>query len=141
MAKVLITGGLGFIGTFITKKLIEQGDKVLIYDAFLNFVDPNKSKYNDYLKIRLDMLGDKPIIVRGDIRHKAHFQRVMDKFRPDLVINMAALPIATASNNFSEDAMSINLNGVVNILESLKSAPYVKRFLYTSSSMVYGNFE
>lgn len=139
--KILITGGAGFIGYHLSKKLIEVGNEVIIYDKFLNFIDPKKSLYDKYLKIRLNYLKDKATIIRGDIRHKVHLFRVLKEHEPEAVVHLAALPIATISNKFSEDAISINLNGTMNVLELIRLCDSVKKFVYASSSMVYGNFE
>ena len=57
--KVFLTGGAGFIGAFVAKKLIEEGDLVIIYDAFMNFVSPLTSHYGDYIKFRLEEIKDK----------------------------------------------------------------------------------
>ena len=139
--KVLISGGAGFIGSYVVKKLLTAGDEVIIHDAYLNFVDPTKSHYEPLLKLRMKEIEDKVTIVRGDIRHKGKFLEILREHEPDAVILLAALPIATASNAFSEDAMGINLNGTVNVLEAIREVPSVKRLVSASSSMVYGDFE
>jgi UDP-glucose 4-epimerase len=140
MSKVFITGGAGFIGVATAKQLVKSQDQVLLHDAFLNFIDPLKSNYEPYLKLRLEKIKDKVDIVRGDIRHKGRFLKIMQKFKPDVVVHLAALPIAKHSNLYSEDAFGINLHGTVNVLESIRQVDSVKRFVYASSSMVYGNF-
>ena len=139
--KVLITGGTGFIGYNIVKELLKSGDEPIIYDSFLNYTPPSKSNYQTYLKIRLKEIGGKVDIIQGDIRNKAYFIQILEKYKPEAVMNLAALPIATISNKFSEEAFEINLHGIVNILESIKKVDFVKRFIYTSSSMVYGDFK
>ena len=140
MAKIFLSGGAGFIGAVIAKKLIKNGSEVIIHDAFLNYVSPLKSNYEHLLKLRLDDIKDKVEIIRGDIRHKGRFLKILREKKPDKVVLLAALPIATLSNIYSEDAMGINLNGTVNVLESLRECDFVDQFIYASSSMVYGNF-
>jgi len=141
--KVLVTGGAGFIGSFIVEKLLKAGDDVIIYDSFTNFTDPLTSHYPSYLALRFREIIDKDKVelVRGDIRNKVELLRAFKEHMPDAVIHLAALPISTVSTKFSEDAMSINLNGTVNILESLRETESVKRFIFASSSMVYGDFK
>lgn len=139
--KVFLTGGAGFIGSFIAKELIKEGDEVVIHDAFLNYTDPFKGDYNKVLKIRMEGLRDKATIVRGDVRHKGRFLRILKEHSPDVVVHLAALPISTASHVFSEDAISINLDGTFNVLEAIREVPSIKRFIYTSSSMIYGDFK
>lgn len=141
MSKVFLTGGAGFIGSYITKELLKEKDEILIHDAFLNFIDPLESNYDILLKLRLADIKDKVKIVRGDIRHKGRFLKILQEFQPEIVVHLAALPIAKASNIHSEDAFGINLYGTVNVLESIRQVKSIKRFVYASSSMVYGNFE
>ena len=138
--KFFLSGGCGFVGSHISRQLLAEGDEVVCFDAFLNFIDPLKSNYEKILKTRLAEIGEKIKIIRGDIRHKGGLLRALREEKPEIVIHLAALPIAAKSNEFPEDAISINLDGLVNVLESLRELGSVKRFVYTSSSFVYGDF-
>jgi nucleoside-diphosphate-sugar epimerase len=60
-------------------------------------------------------------------------------FKPEIVIHMACTPIAKYCNEYRKDAVSTIVGGTQNILETIKDHP-VKRFVYISSSMVYGDF-
>jgi nucleoside-diphosphate-sugar epimerase len=139
MATVLITGGTGFIGSYVTKELLGKGYDVVLYDASLNFVEPEKSRHSEYLRYRLKGMK-KAKIVNGDVRNKSTLMMAMQDHKPESVIHMAALPISLVSNKRSEDAMSINLHGTVNVLEAIRDCSFVKRLVFASSSMVYGNF-
>ena len=141
MSKVFITGGAGFIGSQIARELLKEKDEILLYDAFLNFISPLDSNYEAYLKLRLKDIRNKVKIVRGDIRNTGHLFSALSDFSPDIVVHLAALPIAKESNMYPEDAFGINLNGTVNVLESIRRVGSVKRFVYASSSMVYGDFQ
>lgn len=141
MSKTLITGGAGFIGYFITKELLEKGHEVIIYDAFLNYVSPLKSRYMNCLEYRLNDIKNDAKIIRGDIRHRGLLIKTLLDTKPEIVIHLAAIPIASASNEFSEDAIQINLNGTVTLLECLRVVNSVKRFVFASSSFVYGHFK
>jgi len=141
LAKVMLIGGAGFIGSCLAKKLIENGDEVVIHDAFLNYISPFNSNYEKLLKLRFEEIKDKVKLIRGDIRHKGRFLKILKREQPEKVVLLAAFPISTVSNEFSEDAIGINLNGTVNVLESIREVDSVKRFIYTSSSMVYGDFQ
>ncbi len=141
MAKNFIIGGGGFIGSQIEKELIDLGDEVVIFDAFLNFVDPLKSNYSDAIKYRLNDLEDKTKIIRGDIRHKGGLLRAMKENKTDTVIHLAALPIANKSNEFPEEATTINIDGLINVLESFREIKDISRFVFASSSFVYGDFQ
>lgn len=139
MSKVFITGGAGFIGASVAKMLIKDKDEVLLHDAFLNFIDPLESNYEAYLKVRLQDIKDKVKIVRGDIRHKGRFLKILQEFQPDIVLHLAALPIAKESSIYSEDAFGINLTGTVNVLESIRQVKSIKRFVYASVDELYSN--
>ena len=138
--KFFIAGGAGFIGYYIVKELLQEGHSVLIYDNFSNFV-ASESNYCLYLQRRLQDIKDKVEIVRGDVRDKRKLIQTMREFQPEIVINLVAIPLATASNVFFEDAIQINLNGHINILEAMRYSNSVERFIYASTSFVYGNFE
>jgi UDP-glucose 4-epimerase len=142
--KVFLTGGAGFIGHNIAKKLINEGHEVVIYDAFVNYLPPAQSHYPEYLQIRLKeltALGKFLTIIRGDIRYKSFLIDAMNSTQPDIVVHLAAIPIATVCDKNQEEASDVNLDGTVNVIEAMKIYGKVKRFVYTSSSFVYGNFQ
>lgn len=141
MKKFFIAGGAGFIGYFITKELLKLGHQVLIYDNFSNYIPREESLYCLYLQRRLQDIKDQVEIVRGDVRDKRKLIQTIKEFQPEIVINLVAIPLATASNEFFEDAIQINLNGHINLLEAIRYSNSVERFIYASSSFVYGNFE
>ena len=140
MAKILITGGGGFIGAYISRELLERGDEVVIYDSFVQYISPLESYYQLYVEKRFDGIKDKVVIIRGDTRDKHDIRRAIMSHRPERIIHLAALPIADLSNTHSEEALSSILNGTVNILEVMRDVDYIERFVYASSSMVYGDF-
>lgn len=139
--KIFITGGAGFIGYFITKELIKQGHKVVIYDAFLNFIPTQESNYSFYLKERLKDIQSSAQIIKGDLRDKEYLKKTLKEEGPDIIIHLAGIPLATASSQFFDDAIQSNLNGTINLLEAIRECPSVKRIVYASSSFVYGDFD
>lgn len=138
--KILITGGAGFIGYFLAKDLLEKGHQVIIYDAFLNYISPLKSHYPYYLEYRLRDLQDKAMVIRGDIRHRGQLIKALKEQKPEIIIHLAAIPVATISDQYSEEATQINLLGTATVLETIRAVDFVKRFVYASSSFTYGNF-
>ena len=140
MTKIFVTGGAGFVGSFVTKQLLKQGDKVVIHDAFLNYISPFKSNYQKLLKLRFEDEIDKVEIIRGDIRHREELLKILKKIKPEKIVHLAALPIAPVANKLFDDAMSINRDGTMNVLECARQIPTVNHFIYASSSMVYGDF-
>ncbi|OGC47062.1 MAG: hypothetical protein A3A94_01135 [Candidatus Portnoybacteria bacterium RIFCSPLOWO2_01_FULL_43_11] len=139
--KILIVGGAGFIGHFIAKELLQKGHQVFIYDNFSNYIPPQEGHYPFYLQRRLEDIKTNAELIRGDIRDKEFLTKTIKEIRPEIVINLVAIPLANASNVFFEDAIQINLNGHINLLGAMRAVNSVERFIYTSSSFVYGHFK
>lgn len=140
MSKVLVTGGAGFIGSYICEELAAAGHEVLAYDCFTCFV-PDVENYSRYVAERRARLEGKAKIVRGNINDASRFAAVLDEFNPQRIINLAALPIADMSKTFSDEAISNNLMGVLTMLELIKKRKGIERFVLISSSMIYGDFQ
>lgn len=141
MNKVLVTGGAGFIGSFVSKELLKNGYQPLVYDAYIHYLDPLKSNYQNYLKKRFNGIEDNVIKIRGDVRDKSFLQKIILEHSPKKIIHIAALPIADLANEYSEEAESTIIGGTVNILEIIRNLDFVDRFVYISSSMIYGDFQ
>lgn len=139
---VFITGGAGFLGSYITRKLLQQGYKVVVYDAFVQYSNPIDG-FNTEAQIqrRFDGIKDKVVFVRGDTTHKSFLQKAVLQHKPSVIIHLAALPIADIGDKNPDEANSSIIEGTINILNIMKDVDFVKRFVYTSSSMVYGDFE
>ena len=141
MSKVLITGGAGFIGSYVCHKLLEMGHEIVVYDAFIQYISPLKSILKEYTELRFQGIIDDIDFRRGDTRDKAHLRRIILETRPERILHLAALPIADLSNKHSEEALTSILEGAVNVLEVIRDVDFVDRFVYISSSMIYGDFE
>lgn len=140
MATVLITGGAGFIGSYVTRELLARGEQVIIYDAFIQYVSPLESYYCAHLRERFRGIQNHVVIVRGDTRNKNELRKTILKYKPERIIHLAALPLADLADTHSEEALESILHGTVNLLDILRDVGFVKRFVYTSSSMIYGDF-
>lgn len=140
--KIFVTGGLGFVGAYVVKRLLDHGDEVMVYDHFKSYVSPMVNHlYPVYLRARSDMLGNKAEIVEGDIRDYPHLRAAMHRFQPDKIVHLAGLPIADKSDKYPHEAVSVNYNGTINVLDAAKDLPNLRRFVNISSSMVYGDFQ
>ena len=129
----LVTGAAGFIGFYLSKKLLSLGHRVIGIDNLNEYYDVNLKN------TRLDML--KPYerfeFVKGDIAEKA---AVMDAFRlhrPDMVANLAAQAGVRYSIENPDAYIDSNIIGFYNILEACRKYP-VGHLVYASSSSVYG---
>lgn len=138
---IMITGGAGFIGYHLAKHFHSLDRDVICFDSYTNYCSPLNSNYADFLTARLTDLDDKATCVRGDIRDRGQIERTIRQFSPDVVVHLAAIPISKSANLFSEEAVQINVNGTANVLEAIRSAGGVQRFVFVSSSCVYGDFQ
>lgn len=138
--RVLVTGGAGFIGSQIVRLLRERNIDVIVYDSFTQYTSPLGSTYQHCLQARFDGVRDQIEIVRGDTRDREMLRRVVLEYQPTRIIHLAGLPLANLSKSFSEEAYSTIVTATVNLLEIARDLGNLRRFVYTSSSMVYGNF-
>ena len=125
MAKVLVTGGAGFIGSSVAKKCIQNGHEVVILD--------NLSTGSKKVLEHLESLGARAVI--GDIRDSDSVQKAMHDC--DAVVHLAAQISVPASIENPQENNSINAEGTQLILDYCKQFD-VKRVVVASSAAVYG---
>jgi UDP-glucuronate 4-epimerase len=134
MAKhVLVTGGAGFIGSHLTRRLLARGDRVTVLDDFNDFYDPARKRGN------VAPLLDRPDyrLVEGDIRDAGLVDRLFAEGNFDAVVHLAAR--AGVRPSLSEPILyeDVNCIGTLRLLEAARHhGP--KTFLFGSSSSVYG---
>jgi UDP-glucose 4-epimerase len=135
---ILVTGGLGLIGHNVVAQLEQQGHTVIITDTKTNYgiIPPAEL---DYLMTerRKKIITDR--IYSIDIADREGIDWLISTHRPDIVIHLASFPrqkVVNANPQLGSQTMS---EGLLNLLESAKKHA-VKRFVYVSSSMVYGDF-
>ncbi len=143
MTTYFITGGEGFIGYHLTRELLkDENDKVILYDALKHYVPLSESSWCFYQDYRLNTLKDERITrVRGDLLSKGFLRETLEKYKPEVIIHLASLPIANVSNDYPEEATNDIFLNSVTLLDVIKSLSYkINRIVYISSSMVYGDF-
>lgn len=128
MSKILITGGAGNIGSFITDQCLELGHEVVVVDNFYNGKHRNISEHLSNNKIELETI---------DIGSYEMVKYAFDKHKPDYVSHQASLMILD-SNKFPHKAIDTNITGTFNIIQAC-SEYGVKKLTYGSSASVYGN--
>jgi len=148
MKYALITGGLGFIGSFIARHLLKEKivDKVVLLDHYGKYISPIKERYFDYRKHRIADIEKNVVIERGDARHFSIVSEIVNKYDPMYIFHLAALPLAKLENLTPEEAWEGTVVSTSNLLQSVANSrkhgkKSLKRFIYTSSSMVYGDFQ
>lgn len=136
--KFLVTGGAGFIGHNVVRILEQQGHECIVIDTCTDYGFIPKEELSYLVDNRLKRINTQ--IRKIDIREGTFVDTIFKTYRPDVVIHMASFPrqkVVEQNPVLASDVMS---NGLINLLE--KSKKYnVKKFVYISSSMVYGNFE
>jgi UDP-glucose 4-epimerase len=125
MVNYLVTGGGGFIGSNLVQALVERGDPVRVLD---NFSTGRRSN--------LAELEEKIEVIEGDIRDRAVVERAVDGV--DYVLHQAALGSVPRSVNDPITSNEVNVSGTINLLWAAKAAQ-IKRFVFASSSSVYGD--
>ncbi len=130
---ILVTGGAGFIGSHLTRRLLDRGDRVTILDDFNDFYDPQRKRANIR---RLGASADLRL-VEGDIRDGELVDRLFAESGFDGVIHLAAR--AGVRPSLQEPILyeDVNCIGTLRLLEAArKHGP--KLFTFGSSSSVYG---
>ncbi len=135
--KFLVTGGAGFIGHNVVRILESQGHECIVIDTCTDYGFVPKEELTYLVDNRLKRIKAK---VRSiDIREGTFVDTIFKTYRPDIVIHMASFPrqkVVEQNPVLASDVMS---TGLINLLE--KSKQYaVGKFVYISSSMVYGDF-
>ena len=134
MKTYFITGGAGFIGSTLSQKLLEQGNKVVAIDNFCNFYNP-KIKENNVKEL---FKNQNFKLYRKDIRDRQAVKEIFDENDIDIVINLAAMAGVRPSIENPILYQEVNCLGLQNILEEMK-LHNVKNGVFASSSSVYGN--
>lgn len=148
MSTSIVTGGLGFIGSYICRYLIENriSETVVALDHFGRYVNSLRSDFADFRRYRFQGIEDRVIIERGDAKYYRIISDILHKYRPDYVFHLGGSPLAQLPNLNVEEIQEGSVTATSNILEILnqmkKQNRYkIQRFVYISSSMVYGDWE
>jgi UDP-glucose 4-epimerase len=148
MQYALITGGLGFIGSHVARQLLADRivDQVVLLDHYGSYVSPLRSEFIDYRRTRLKGIEGQVVIERGQAHYPGVLFQLLVKYRPRYIFHLAALPLASLQNLNSEEALEGSVLSTARFLEICsvlqQSQGYqLERFVYASSSMVYGDFQ
>ena len=131
---VIVTGAAGFIGSALSKRLLDEGVKVVGIDSMNDYYDVRIKEW------RLSTLEKHEAFtfVRGNIADKEFVFSVFDKYHPCVVVNLAAQAGVRYSITNPDVYIESNIIGFFNILEAVRKYP-VEHLVYASSSSVYGS--
>jgi UDP-glucuronate 4-epimerase len=130
VARILITGGAGFIGSHVGEALLARGDELVLLDNFNDFYDPKLKRTN------VSRLAGARV-VEGDLRDARLLAELFARDRFDGVIHLAAMAGVRPSLEQPLLYEEVNLRGTLLLLEQLRSRPQTK-LVFASSSSVYG---
>lgn len=134
--KIFVTGAAGFIGANLVKRLLNTYDDITVIGI---------DNLNDYYDVsikqeRLIAFENNPafVFVKGNIADKTLITEIFEKYRPEVVVNLAAQAGVRYSITNPDAYIESNLVGFFNILEACRHYP-VEHLVYASSSSVYGS--
>lgn len=135
--KILISGGLGFIGHEVVRCF--QGHDIMVIDSMTNYDFIPLDQMMKLFQLRAGDLRNQVPTRHIDIRDREQVVQVLYDFQPDVVIHLASFPrqkVVLQNPGVASEVMS---TGLINLLEASKGI--ASKFVYVSSSMVYGDFE
>ena len=132
---ILVTGSAGFIGFYLSKRLLEEINNVQVIglDSVNDYYDVSLKEY------RLDILSkyDNFTFIKGNLADKQLINKVFEDYKPNIVVNLAAQAGVRYSIDHPDVYIESNLIGFYNILEACRYNP-VEHLVYASSSSIYG---
>jgi len=123
---IVVTGGAGFIGSMLCKLLVERGDDVIVIDNLRNG-----------RRELIDVLRPKARLLKVDIRDTETVCKIITDTRPQGVCHLAAIHFIPYCNQHPMEALDINVQGTLSVLEACKAAP-PKMVVIASTAAVYG---
>ena len=122
---ILVTGGAGFIGSNLVEKLVADGHDVIVLDDF------SLGKIENLASVK-----NKIEVVKGDLRDLETVKKATKGV--DIVFNEAAASSSPMFINDLRNAVSVNVDGFINVLNACRIND-VKKLIYASTSSIYGN--
>jgi CDP-glucose 4,6-dehydratase len=126
---VLVTGAAGFVGSNLTKHLVDNGARVVCLQR-----DETQPNSLDLLKLR-----ERVSIVRGELEDVELLKRVLNEYEIDAVFHLAAQAIVGAANRSPISTFESNIRGTYMLLEACRLSETVRRVIVASSDKAYGS--
>lgn len=137
---ILVTGGLGLIGHNVVRKLQAMGHIVSIVDIQTNYGIIPQEEIDYLVNERLKKIEDVGGLYEYDICDPKRMDTVFNIEQPEIVIHMASFPRQKVVNSNPAWGSRVMSEGLLNLLETSNTYD-VRKFIYISSSMVYGDFK
>lgn len=123
--KILITGGAGYIGSFMTRLLLDRGDNVTVFDSLE--------------RGHKEALDSRAKFIKGDIKDKSTLESVFSDDKFDAIMHFAAYISVEESEREKEKYYQNNVVGSQNLFESAINIGNVRNIIFSSSAAVYGS--
>lgn len=136
--KILVTGAAGFIGHNVVRFLEQQGHEIFGLDNRTNYGFIPKDEADYLFKERAKRVHTFPMV--GDIRNEDDIKQRVGVFSIRTIVHLASFPRQKVVEQNPALASEVMSTGLINLLEAARTHK-VQRFVYISSSMVYGDFE
>ena len=139
MTNILVTGGLGLIGHNVVKRLQDKGHLVSIVDSKTNYGIIPQDELDYLMTERRKKIDEDSYIYDRDICDAHVVDHIFNVEQPEIVIHMASFPRQKVVNANPAAGSRVMSEGLLNLLEASNKYD-VRKFIYMSSSMVYGDF-
>lgn len=136
--KILVTGAAGFIGHNVVRLLEQQGHEIFGLDNRTNYGFIPEDELEYLFKERARRMHTFPMV--GDIRYSDDIKQRVGIFNIKTIIHLASFPRQKVVEQNPALASEVMSTGLINLLEAARTHK-IKRFVYISSSMVYGDFD
>jgi UDP-glucuronate 4-epimerase len=136
MATILVTGGAGFIGFFLTKDLLSRGEHIIGIDNLNDYYEP-QLKHDRLAELASHPQTDNYEFIELDLADRQGIEQLFEQHQFDIVVNLGAQAGVRYSIENPHAYVDSNLVAFVNILEGCRHSK-VKHLVYASSSSVYG---
>lgn len=125
---VFVTGADGFIGSWLTERLVNEGAEVVIL----------KRDRPAFSRLRFEAIEDRCTVANGDLSDHTSLQRVLNEYGVNRVFHLAAQAIVEVANRSPLSTFETNVRGTYNLLEAARLSPTVDRVVVASSDKAYG---
>jgi nucleoside-diphosphate-sugar epimerase len=139
MTKILVTGGHGLIGHNVVQRLQARGETISVVDTHTTYGIIPQAEIDYLIGERLKKISDHTHYNQC-ITDSYEIDYIVEKEKPEVIVHCASFPRQKVVNANPAHGADVMMRGLINLLESAKKHG-VERFVYISSSMVYGDFE